>query len=198
MAGTLTIVNPRRRRRARRAKARTRRRRRSSARAVAANPFRRRRRSSVRRAGRRRRRSSNPRIGGNIVGTLTRGLSLGFGAVAANVAANGVNNLLGANALTGPAKIAMKAAVGVIAVPMLLKFIPGGKKFAGSVALGAGIAVAFDIYDQWIKAALPAYLQDYEYGSLNAYRNGVLEGWAPQDGGMSGDAGGVYDGGVYS
>lgn len=200
MAGMLTVVNPRRRRRSKtrrpRAKRKsTRRRRRSGLFVAKANP--RRRRRARRAVSRRRRRHSNPSVRmGGIVGTLTKGAALGAGAIATNLATNGVNKLLGANALNGPAKLALKAGVGLVALPMLLKFVPGGKKFAAQVALGAGIVIALDIFDQYIKESVPAYLQDYEYGSLNDYQYGALNGWAPQDG-MSGGAG-VYDDGVYN
>ncbi len=138
---------------------------------------------------------------GGVVGTLTKGLALGGGAIATNIATNGVNHLLGANALTGPMKIGLKAAVGLIVLPMVMGFIPGGKKFANSVRLGAGIAVALDIYDQFVKPSLPSYLQDYSWGQLNDYQVGQLNGWAPQSG-MSGWApqsgmSGLYDDGVY-
>lgn len=138
---------------------------------------------------------------GSIVGVLTKGLAVGAGAVATNLATNALNHATG-NKLTGPVKLAAKAAVGLVALPMLLKFIPGGKKFAAQVAMGAGVAVALDIYEQYVKANVPAYLQDYHYGSLNAYEQGSLNGWAPQQG-MSGwlpqegGVSGVYDGGVY-
>lgn len=199
-AGMLTVVNPRRRRRStkrRRATARKpakRRRRRAVARV--ANP-RRRRRASARRVTHRRRRHHNPITHGGMFGGLMKGLVAGGGAIATNLATNGVNHLLGASALTGPSKIALKAGVGLIALPMVLGFVPGGKKFAAHVRLGAGIAIAFDIYEQYVKGALPAYLQDYQYGSLNDYQYGALNGWAPQAA-MSGAGDSTYDGGVYS
>lgn len=194
-AGMLTVVNPRRRRSRKRrhtAKPATNRRRRRRVHAVA-NPSRRR---SHRRVHARRRRHSNPRLGGNLVGTLMKGAGLAAGVIAANAATAAANNtFLKANPATGIAKIALKAGIGIVALPLLLKMVPGGKKFAGSVAIGAGIAVALDLWNQFGAGMLPAELHDYEVGTLSAYRPGQLDGWAPQ-GGMSGGPG-VYDEQVY-
>jgi hypothetical protein len=196
MAGMLTVVNPRRKRtrkhRTRKARKVSHSRRRV---ARAHNPIRRRRRVVRRhRVHNRRRRHHNPalRMGG-LMGTLTNGLMVGAGALGTNLATNYANNMLGANKLAGPAKMALKAGIGLVALPMILKFIPGGRKFAGSVAAGAGVAIMFDIYDQFIKASLPAELQDYGYGSLNGYEAGQLNGWTPQQG----VAGSPSDPGIY-
>ena len=62
--------------------------------------------------------------------------------------------------------------------------------------MGAGIIVALDLYDSYVKGMLPALLQDYSYGSLNDYQTGQLNGWAPQAG-LEPGLGGVYDDGVY-
>jgi len=129
---------------------------------------------------------------GGIVGTLTKGLAIGAGAIGTNLAVNALNNAMG-NKLEGPIKIAAKAAIGIIALPMILKFVPGGNKFANAVRIGAGVAVALDIFEQYVKPNLPATFQDYEYGALNDYQTGQLNGWMPQDG-----VSGVYDGGVYT
>lgn len=200
-AGMLTVVgNPRRRRRNRRKKATSRRRvsrrRRTTHVARAHNPRRRRRvHARRRRSNPRRRRHHNPIVSGGILGGVTKGVFAGVGAIAARIVANGVNNLAFKGSISGPAKIGLEAAVGVVGF-LGLKSLPATKKFAAPFAVGAGIIVALDLYDSYLKAMLPAMLQDYSYGALNDYQTGQLNGWAPQgDGGLSG--GGVYDGGVY-
>lgn len=201
MAGMLTVVNPRRRRKNAAKRSHNRRRRRPRRHSLyAMNPRRHRRLARRHNARRhhRRRRHHNPRILGGVMGTLTKGLAIGAGAVAANVATNAVNYMLKGGAkgtgteITGAGKIALKAGIGIIALPMLLKFVPGAKKFAGPVAIGAGVAVFLDIWDQYIKTNLPSYLQDYQYGALNSYQTGELNGWMPQEG-----VSGLYEGGAY-
>jgi len=211
-SGLLTVVNPRRRRRNKRRKVHRakathhKRRRRRVARA--ANPAHHRRRAR-RRNPRHRRRHRNPfGIGGGMVGTLTKGLALGGGAVATNLVTNGVNYLIGGGKaatgkqLDGLAKTGLKAAIGLVALPMLIRFVPGGAKFAGQVRMGAGIAIAFDLYDQYVKAKLPIYLQDYQYGALSEwaplgnYERGALTDWAPQAQAVMAGSG-PYDAGIY-
>jgi len=192
----LTVVgNPRgrkrrhtkKRRRSTRARATTHKRRRRTA-----NPApHRRRRSSGRRRHRnpsRRRRHHNPLMGG-VTKPLMTGVAIGAGMYATSVAAAAVNAyLLKTNPVTGIAKTAVKAGIALIGLPMLLKFIPGGKKFIGAVMLGGGAIVAQDLLAQFATPALPAELHDgdtlkgYDWGSLSAYRNGALSGWAPQSG----------------
>jgi hypothetical protein len=198
MSGMLTVVgNPRRRRRnRRRTKTHARKHHRRLHAKATRNP-RRRRRVHARRHVARRRRHHNPILSGGVVGVVTKGLTLGLGAVSARLVANAVNNLAFKDkALTGLPKIGLEAAVGAGGW-FALKSLKQGA-FANAFATGAGIVVALDLYDLYVKGMLPAMLQDYAYGNLNDYQYGALNGWAPQPGleaGMSG--GNVYDGGVY-
>jgi hypothetical protein len=132
-----------------------------------------------------------------MLGGVVKGVTVGVGAIAARVVSNAVNNLAFKSApLSGVSKIGLEAGVGVggwFALKALKQ--PG---LANAFAVGAGIVVALDLYDQFVKGSLPPLLQDYAYGSLNDYQYGSLNGWAPQPGvdtGMSG--GNVYDEGVY-
>lgn len=131
-----------------------------------------------------------------MIGVVVKGVQVGVGAIAARVAANAVNNLAFKSApLSGVAKIGLEAGVGVAGY-MGLKMLKQGA-FANAFAVGAGIIVALDLYDTFVKGMLPPMLQDYSYGSLNDYQYGSLNGWAPQGGeGLSG--GSVYADGVYS
>lgn len=176
--------NPRRRRR-RGAKRRrstshrktTRRRRSSARRAAVSNPRRRRRRSNARRHVRRhaRRRHRNPAFGGSLVNTLMKGATLGLGAIAANAATAAANHFAFNGTMAGPAKLGLKAGVG-IAGYFGLKALKQGS-LANAFLVGAGIAVALEAYDQFVKPTVAAsvpWLADYDYGSLS--------GWAPQPG----------------
>lgn len=137
-----------------------------------------------------------------MVGQLTKGLGVVGGYAATNLATAFINNrLLGANKQVGIGKTLLKAGVGLIALPMLLKFVPGGKKFSGIVAAGAAVAVGLDLYNAYVTPALPADFQDYETGYIQDYQTGQLQNWpglsnwAP-NGGMQGAdpySGGAYD-----
>ena len=76
----------------------------------------------------------------------------------------------------GPMSIALKAGVGLIGLPMLLKIVPGGRKFASSVAIGAGVAVALDILTAYVLPHIPG-ISDYETPGLLGYGND----YAPED-----------------
>ncbi len=208
MAGEFAVINPRRRRhRRKRARARASRpRRHRRRRAVAYNPRprRRHRRAFARRHHRRARR--NPSFGGgggSPVKHLTNGIGIGVGAVATNVATGFISKFLPAGMQTGPGYLAVKAGVGLIALPMLLKFIPGGRRFAVPVAVGAGVVIFLDIIRTYVAPMAPQIpgLSDYEQGLLSDYERGLLSGYGdPNAGeGILAAAGGqsVYSGGIY-
>jgi hypothetical protein len=117
-----------------------------------------------------------------MIGTVIKGVTVGVGALAAKLVANAVNNLAFHGSMAGPAKTAVTAGVGAAGYVVLKKVAP---KFATPFAIGAGIVVAFDLFDQFARPALPAMLQDYAVGNLQDYQQGSLQGWAPQ-GGMAG------------
>lgn len=171
MAGEFLVVNPRGRRRRKRARSRARRRstHRRRRRTYAVNPrphVRRRRRRHTRRHRRIRR---NPGIGGGgLMGKVTKGLTIGAGAVATNVATNFIAKYLPPEWQSGPAKLGIKAGVGLIVLPTLLKFIPGGRKFAGPVMIGAGVVIALDIWTAYIAPNVP-FLSDYEMTGMGEY-----------------------------
>jgi hypothetical protein len=172
MAGEYLLVNPRRKR-ARRKRARVSGRKRSHRRrrsAVAYNP--RRRRYARRHVRRHRRAHRNPRLGGGaVMGNLTRGMTIGAGAVATNIATGFISKWLPANLTSGPTLLIVKAGVGLVALPMLLKMVPGGRKFASSVAVGAGVVIALDIFNAYIAPNIPG-LHDYEAPGLMGYGGG--------------------------
>lgn len=133
-------------------------------------------------------------MGGGGTSGIMKGVTLGLGMIGAEVATNAVNNLLGANKQSGIGKIALKAGLG-FAAPMVLKFVPGAKKFAGPLAVGIGLSIAWDLYQMYLVPSLPASLKDYQYGSL--------DGWAPQAGvadyqyGSLNGSGSAYGEGAY-
>lgn len=214
MSALLSVIegNPRRRRRSAkkrthkaRARKSTRRRRRSTS-ARVSNPRRRRRLHARRRNPSRRRRHRNPVMGGGIVGTLIKGATAGIGVIAANAATAAVNHFGFNGTMTGPTKILLKAGVGAAGY-MALKALKK-PSLASAFLVGAGIAVALDAYQQFVQPTVVAqapWLADYDYGSLSGYREGNLQGWAPQpgvsgwapQGALSGGDGDAYAGGAY-
>jgi hypothetical protein len=195
------VVNPRRRHRRRKARARskvnTRRRKRRVVRHH--NPVRRlgrRRRRVGARHHRRRRVHRNPGIGRGGIGVLMTGAGIGAGAIATNLAAGWIAKKLPAQFQTGIAQTAVKAAVGLFALPMVLKFVPGGKKFIRPVMVGAGVAVALDIWNAYLAAPVMKSLglADYHQGSLADYQTGQLAGDMSVGEQLQGT---VYEGGVY-
>jgi hypothetical protein len=205
------LVNPRHRRhRRKRARARRRtitsRRRRRVNGLYAANP---RRRRHVRRHHRRAaHRRHNPRFGGGLMAKAQQGLSGVMGYAVTNIATAAlVNNMPGipATLKSGLPRTALKAVVGGIALPFILKKTPL-KGFAGAVAAGAWIAVGIDLYNAYVEGNLPANLKDYgdEFGaSLHDYQAGQLMDYQPgtlMDDEARGGAelsGSVYEGGPY-
>ena len=136
---------------------------------------------------------------------LTTGIGIGVGAVGTNVATGFIARFLPANMQTGPAYLALKAGVGLIALPMALKFIPGGRRFAVPVAVGAGVVILLDLVRTYVAPMAPQIpgLSDYETGVLSDYERGLLSGYgdptqaegiAISPGGQSVYAGGVYGG----
>jgi hypothetical protein len=213
MSGLLSVIegNPRRgrrrnRRKSHRAKARRRRHRvHRASNPVTHRRHRRNRRHRSRSNPRHHRRHRNPLTGG-VMGTLIKGATIGLGAAAANAATNAVNHFGFNGTMSGPTKLALKAGVGVGGWFVLKKL--NQSTFANAFLIGAGVAVALDVYEQFVKPALVTsapWLADYEYGQLGAYRGGSLQGWAPQQGlsgwapqsGLSGD-GDAYAEGAYS
>lgn len=177
MAGEVILVNARRRKA--RKKVRSRRRRRTSARK---NPFaynaRRRRRSGRRRVVRARRRArSNPRI--PFLGTVNLNGILGGtgGYLATRYGAGWVLSLpavsqMTADPNTGPwVRMGVKALVGLVGLPMIAKALRL-RGVAGPVAIGAGIAVAQDLFDTFVKPSLP--IADYETQVIQSYEPQVL------------------------
>lgn len=179
MAGEVILVNPRRRR-ARRKKARSHRRRRASARR---NPFaynpRRRRRSSRRRAVSRRRRSArrNPRL--PLIGSVNLPGILGgtAGYLGTRYGAGWLMSLPAVQQMTadpnsGPwVRMGIKAAVGLVGLPMIAKALRL-RGVAGPAAIGAGIAVAQDLFDTFVKPSLP--ISDYETQVIQSYEPQTL------------------------
>ncbi|MGH9181294.1 MAG: hypothetical protein ACRDY5_06225, partial [Acidimicrobiales bacterium] len=183
-------------RRARRAKSHTKRRRRSHH-MSATNPRRRRRRGSHRRVHARRR-HGNPRalgLGGLNVSVSQFGkavMGAGVGAIGARVVSNAIKNQF-FPAATPLVKIGIEAGVGILSGVVLGGMLKQ-RALAAGVAAGAAVVVALDLYDLYLKPALPAMLQDYQYGTLSD--------WAPQAtvedyqyGSLSG--GNVYEDNVY-
>jgi hypothetical protein len=134
------------------------------------------------------------------MGNLTRGFTIGAGAVATNVATGFISKYLPATLTAGPVLLAVKAGVGLIALPMLLKVLPGGRKFASSVAIGAGVAIAIDILNTYVLPNIPG-ISDYETGMLSDYETGTLTGYGDptmNEGVSSANSNvGVYGGGIY-
>jgi len=129
-----------------------------------------------------------------------RGVTIGGGAIATNVATGFISKFLPENLKTGPVVLGVKAAVGLLVLPMLLGFIPGGRKFANSVRLGAGVVIALDIWNVYIAPNIPG-LSDYETGILQDYETGVLSGYGSlieSESIVSAPTGsGVYGGSIY-
>lgn len=201
--GLLAVVgNPRRG--GKKKKSRGRRRKASSHKKVARRPHtanpapRRRRRANARRRHKNphhRRRHRNPLMGGGILAPIIKGATVGVGALAAKVASNAVNNLAFGGKLAGPAKIGLEAGVGVAGYLALKAFKQPA--LASAFAVGAGIVVAFDLYDSYVKGMLPAQLQDYSYGVLQGWApQAAISGWAPQAG-MSAYSEGSLQGAGY-
>jgi hypothetical protein len=147
-------------------------------------------------------------MGGGIVGTLIKGATAGIGVIAANAATAAVNHFAFKDTMAGPTKILLKAGVGAGGF-MALKALKK-PSLANAFLVGAGIACALEVYEQYIKPQIAAnkdlvWLADYDYGSLSGYREGSLSGWAPQagvsgwapQGALSGSDGDAYSNGAY-
>jgi hypothetical protein len=202
MAGEALLINPRHRRRRKKARARARTHRRKRARSrrnpylFGANPRRRRRRGrALHRRGRRRARR-NPRI--PFLGNVN------FNAIGAGTAGYlgtryGTGFLMSvlppqwsADPNTAPlVRIGAKAVVGLVALPLLAKTFRL-RGVAGPLALGAGIAIAVDLFETYLARFIPIPLADYEQGQLQAYEEGVLG-----DAEDAGDGSSVYGSNVY-
>jgi hypothetical protein len=175
------VVNPRHRRRrkarsARRTRTTRRRRRRTLVRA--ANPRRIRRRRHVRARRSTRRRRHNPRgvlRGGGSAITILKHASAGVvGAAVAEIAHGFISKYLPANLQSGPTGLAVRGAVGIVALPMLLKMTPL-RRFAPAVAAGAAFVILWDAYQQYIKPSLPLHgFGVYTPEDLGVYGGGQL------------------------
>jgi hypothetical protein len=187
MAGEAILINPRHRRRRRktRARARTHRRKRARARRnpFAMNPRRRRRAVSHRRA--RRRAHRNPRI--PLLGNVNMN-AIGAGAagyIGTRYATTWALSFLPPQWMADPntaplVRIGTKAVVGMVALPMLFKALRI-RGVAGAFALGAGIAVAEDLFRTYLERFLPlpagvSTLGEYETQTLSAYETAQLSG----------------------
>lgn len=186
------VVNPRRRRRRKvrrhaRARSTTTRRRRRRHVARALNPRRRRRVYAARRRTTRhhRRRRRNPRGlrlgGGNVVKVIQHGVGLAAGAAAAEIANDLAAKYLPANLTSGGLGVAVQGGIGIVLLPMLLRATPL-KRFAPTVALGAAVVTAYNLYVQFVKPHLPGMGVPATNKGLGVY---------------SYDAGGVNGLGVY-
>lgn len=182
MAGEFMVINPRgrRHRRKNRRSRRTHSRKRTNRRRRRTNPFvanarrhhRRRRRTNARRHHRRRR--SNPRFGlGGLTSGLMTGVGITFGVVATNISTGlvikhvpGIPSALS----SGPGRIALKAAIGVIALPMLLKAVRQ-PALARNVQVGGWVSVLLDVYTQYLAPTLDKAIgvSDYELTGMGAY-----------------------------
>jgi hypothetical protein len=183
MAGEVILVNPRRRR-GRRKKARSSRRRRVRARR---NPFvynaRRRRRGGRRRAVARRRSRArrNPRI--PLLGSVNLNGILGgtAGYLGTRYGAGWLMSLPAVSGMTtdpntGPwVRMGLKALVGLVGLPMLAKALRI-RGVSGPLAIGAGIAVAQDLFDTFVKPALP--IADYQTETISDYVPQTISGGA--------------------
>lgn len=189
MAGEFVMLNPRRRRRRRTTRARSharkpvRRRRRRTVRArVHHNPtrrLRRRRRASAHRRTRRRV-HRNPRF--NMAGIdIGSAVFVGAGLVGSDIAAGYVLKMLPGNWQSAPARLAVKAAIGIGTPLLLRRFI--GTKNSNLLALGAFAGVVVDAYHLWVAPMIG--LSGYETG-MTGYEPGIGAG----EGGDAGFAGG--------
>jgi len=121
-----------------------------------------------------------------------KGAMVGVGIYAVNLGVKALNAyVLKTSPLTGYAETAAKVGIGLIALPMLLRFVPGGSKFAGPVMLGAGAVVALDLLEQFMTPSLPAELHGYSMMSGYA-QDGQAQLTGPADGGFNTGAGGMY------
>ncbi len=206
MSGLLSVIegNPRRgrrksRRKSTKAKARRRRRR-------VSNPM------SNRRRRHRRLRRRNPQPGGAIVQQLMKAGSMGLAYIAAEATGKAVNYFIlkggdkgTGTPATGITLVALKVGIGVLGYFGLkaMKQEALGKFFLW----GAGVSATAEAYNQFVKPSLITnmpWLADYDYGSLQGYRAGQLQDWAPQAGlsdwapqnGLSGN-GDAYAQGAY-
>jgi len=200
MAGEAILINPQHRRR-RRKKARSHRRRRARARRnpFALNPRRRRRRVHARRRARSGRRHArrNPRI--PFLGQVNFN-AIGAGAAGYIGTRYGTGFLLSvlppewsADPNTAPlVRIGAKAVVGLVGLPMLARLLRL-RGVSGPLAIGAGIAVAVDLFETYVARFIPIPLAEYEQAQLGAYEEGQLGDIDDEDG-MVPDA---YGGGAY-
>lgn len=209
MAGQALLINPRRRRRkkatARRGATKRRRRRAVRRNPIMLNARRRRRRRSVgrRRVARRgrRRMHRNPRI--PFVGSVNLGaISTGFaGYIGTRFGATWAMSFLPASMKVGDtaplARVAVKAVVGLGVLPVVARMLRM-KGAAGHLAIGAGIAIAEDLFNTYVAKMLPlpagvTSLADYETGYITSYERGTLS-----DIGFGTDEEtGAYGGGAY-
>jgi hypothetical protein len=200
MAGEVLLINPRRRRaRRKRARAGTRKRRASRRRRnpFAINPRRRRRRAVSRRRTRRGRARRNPRL--PLLGSVNI-TAIGAGAagyIGSRYATGWLLSMVPpawvADPNTAPlVRIGLKAAVGIIGLPMLARTLKM-RGVAGPLAIGAGIAVAVDLFETYLAKAIPIPMSDYEQGYITAYEPGTITD-VP---GMEMAADGAYGGGAF-
>jgi hypothetical protein len=198
MAGEVLLINPRRRRRRKKARAAGRkrhaRRRRNP---FAINPRRRRRRAVSRRRTRRHRAHRNPRLPliGNVNITAIGAGAAGY--VGSRYATGWLLSMVPpawvADPNTAPlVRIGIKAVVGLVGLPMLARTLRM-KGVAGPIAIGAGIAVAVDIFETYLAKAIPIPMSDYEQGYITAYEPGTITNVPGMD---MGDEG-AYGGGAF-
>lgn len=201
MAGEVLLINPRHRRRRKTRKARSHRRKRARVRrhSYAMNPRRRRRRVGRRLHARRGRRHArrNPRL--PLLGSVNLN-AIGAGAAGYIGTRYGTGWLLSvlppqwsADPNTAPlVRIGAKAVVGLVGLPMLARVLKL-KGVAGPLAIGAGIAVAVDLFETYVARFLPLPMSDYEDAQLGAYEEGQLGDISDEEG-IVPDA---YGGGAY-
>jgi hypothetical protein len=220
MAGAVYLVNPRKHRRKSRRRA-TRARAHRRTRRARRNPIftnarrrstRRRRRNPIftnarRHHVKRRRRHHNPRIlgmslGGGLMGGLKVGGGVAMGAILTNLATGAVIHyggaMIPAQVQSGVGKMGLKLAVGVVALPMVLKALkqPG---LARNAAIGAWAVIVIDAYNEFLAPMVEKSLgfSDYETGTLSSYETGTLSAY-PIGGMVAPGAGAnTYAGGVY-
>lgn len=101
------------------------------------------------------------------MGHVTKGLVIGAGAIATNVATGFISRYLPAEWSQGPMKLAVKAGVGLVVLPLVVKFIPGGRRFVGPVAVGAAVAIVLDLFTAYLAPAIG--LSDYEMTGIGEY-----------------------------
>jgi len=92
-------------------------------------------------------------------------------------------------------RIGVKALVGIVGIPMLLRFIPGARKFAGPAAIGGGIAVAVDLFETYLAKMVPIPMADYEQQVLTDYETRALTG--TDDGSPGFIQGGAFGSSAY-